>query len=142
MTPDTLPPVKRLGIVALLTAALAAGVAAAATGPLVLGGGSSGSTVHAAVGRTIRIKLAANASTGYSWAVRSSGKPALRLLWTRYIEPPKTAGPPKVGAPGLYEAAFRAVAAGRGKVALAYLRHTTPPTPPVKRFSVTVVVSG
>jgi inhibitor of cysteine peptidase len=101
----------------------------------------AGATVRLRPGAALLVRLPSNPSTGYSWAVRRRGGPVLSLLRTRYVPPPAT-HPPRVGVSGRYEARFRALRAGTARLLLVYRRHTTPATPPARRFALRVVVGG
>jgi len=52
------------------------------------------------------VSLPGNATTGYSWRIRSVNQIVLRHVSTRYI--PKKTVPPKVGSGGTYVLRFRA----------------------------------
>ena len=99
---------------------------------------ANGEVVHAHVGDRMVVTLKANASTGYAWRLLSAGAPVLRLDSTHYAPASQTT----LGSPGRYTARFTVRTAGRAKVALAYMRHTQPPTSPAARISITVVATS
>lgn len=99
---------------------------------------ANGTTVRVHVGDTIRLTLAANASTGYAWAFTSSGRPVLRVDAVHVYPPPKQPGPPLLGASGTFVAGLSVLKPGRCTIVLVYRRHTSPPAPPAKRFSATI----
>jgi inhibitor of cysteine peptidase len=102
---------------------------------------SNGSTVRVHVGDTVVVTLVANASTGYAWKFTSTGGRVLHVVSARYVPPPTKPGHPLVGAPGKFVARLSVRNAGRAKLALAYVRHTHPATPPARRFAVTIAGS-
>jgi predicted secreted protein len=132
--------VERLGV-SVLVALVYAASASAATAPLVLTARANGTTVHVHSGRAILLELSANPSTGYAWLFRGRLPAQLRVVKTRYIEPPRKPGPPKVGLPVVFEVQLRAVKPGTAKVKLGYRRREIPLPPPAKTFTVTVVVA-
>jgi inhibitor of cysteine peptidase len=135
----------RRSLALLVSAAVAGGGAAAVlafagsdAGGAVVGIGEqlAGTTVRLHRDDTLVVSLGANASTGYSWRTASVDRKVLRPDSTAYVAPMNRA---RVGASGVAVLTFKAVAAGRTVLKLAYVgpgRH--PPTG--RRFTVSVVV--
>lgn len=126
--------------VALAAGALAGTGLGAASRVIPLDLRSNGRTVRAHEGDTIVVRLPSNPGTGYAWHVVSRGAPVLRILSTRYV-PPKPTTPPTLGAPGSFVARIAVRRQGRAVFRLAYRRTTTPPSPPAKRFSFTLLAA-
>ena len=63
----------------------------------VLSSAQDGVTVDAALGAVVRVRLPANASTGYSWQMMQ-GAPSIAIADRRYSAPYATSG--RVGVPG------------------------------------------
>src|SRR5512146_1606293 len=120
----------------LLVLFVACGLAAPAFAAVVpIGQRANGTTVRVHVGDTLVIRLSANASTGYAWRFTSAGAPVLRVVSSRYV-PAKSK---LVGAPGTFVARVAVRTVGRRTLALAYRRHTSPPTPAARLFQVKIV---
>jgi predicted secreted protein len=64
------------------------------------------------------VSLPGNATTGYSWRVRSVNQTVLRHVSTHYV--PKQTVPPKVGSGGTYVLSFRAGFSGVTTLKLVY----------------------
>jgi inhibitor of cysteine peptidase len=118
-------------VAALAIAALAAAVLVVFAGTLAACGGDgaggepaayteadSGSTVTAAVGDSITIRLSENPSTGYSWQLRLSTGLSLRV---DDLEQP-TASPGRVGAPGTRAFTLEVTGAGTQVAEAVYQR--------------------
>ena len=111
----------------------------AAMEPIDLAESDDGKSVKVDVGRRVRIRLAGNPTTGYSWflmpiegsAVKAEGKLEYK---------PNAHQPGMVGVGGTFELLLRAVGAGESKVRLEYKRPWEKDTPPVRKFAVTLVV--
>jgi predicted secreted protein len=74
---------------------------------------ANGTTVHAAVGDRVIIRIRENATTGYQWAVREIGEPL--ELESNELVPPSEMRP---GAAGERVVIVRPARSGRGRVAL------------------------
>ena len=107
--------------------------------PIDLAESDDGKSVKVDVGRRVRIRLAGNPTTGYSWflmpiegqAVKAEGKLKYK---------PNTHRPGMVGVGGTFELVLRAVQAGESKVRLEYKRPWEKDTPPIRKFAVTLAV--
>lgn len=109
-------------------------------GALALGEADNGKRVEARVGQKITVRLAANASTGFSWSVKSpAGEGAVKSCGavSYAAGDPRSARP---GAGGTAEAVFEAVKAGEVKIEMEYRRAWEKDKAPGKTWSVTVVV--
>jgi inhibitor of cysteine peptidase len=127
--------VGRLVVLAVVFFSLA-GVAA---GQSVVGIGeqSVGTTVRLHRDDILALSLGANASTGYSWKLAAVDRSVLRPDASTYLE--STHPPGMVGSGGVSVLTFKAVAAGRTALRLAYVGPGRN-APTDKRFSVSVVV--
>lgn len=106
---------------------------------IVLDKKANGTTVTAAVGQRIVIRLAGNITTSYSWAVKKLEGEALKQDGkVEYV--PKKAPRPKVGAGGTFVATFKAVKLGKAALTLAYRRPWEKKKPPAKTFTLAVEV--
>jgi len=111
----------------------------AAMEPIDLTEPDDGKSVNVEVGRGVRIRLAGNPTTGYSWflmpmegaAVKAEGKLEYK---------PNAHRPGMVGVGGTFELLLRAVQAGESIVRLEYKRPWEKDTPPIRKFGVTLAV--
>jgi len=95
----------------------------------------SGHTVTLALGQRLRVKLPAQAGTGYSWSIISGAKPMLHLNGSAVTH---VTDKPGGSATQVYR--FTAVAAGSGRLRIEYRRPWEHTVPAVKRFSLRVRV--
>jgi len=109
--------VRKLGV----ATALAIAIAGCASGPSTrnLDAGDDGRTVELKVGDELRVKLAANRSTGYRWMLtQGPGKVLFKQgdpMYARAVDAP-------VGAGGIETWSFRAVEAGEQPLVFEYRR--------------------
>jgi inhibitor of cysteine peptidase len=111
----------------------------AAMEPIDLAEPDDGKSVDVEVGRRVRIRLAGNPTTGYSWfltplegaAVKAEGEVEYK---------PNAHRPGMVGVGGTFELLLRAVRAGKSIVRLEYKRPWEKDTPPIRKFGVTLAV--
>ena len=107
--------------------------------PIDLAESDDGKSVNVDVGRRVRIRLAGNPTTGYSWflmpiegaAVKAEGEVEYK---------PNAHRPGMVGVGGTFELLLRAVKAGESIIRLEYKRPWEKDTPPVRKFGVTLAV--
>jgi inhibitor of cysteine peptidase len=107
--------------------------------PIDLGESDDGKTVSVDAGRRVRIRLAGNPTTGYSWflmpiegqAVKAEGEVEYK---------PNAQQPGMVGGGGTFELVLRAVQAGKSVVKMEYKRPWEKDTPPIRKFAVTLAV--
>jgi inhibitor of cysteine peptidase len=107
--------------------------------PIDLGESDDGKSVSVDVGRRVRIRLAGNPTTGYSWflmpiegqAVKANGEVEYK---------PNAQQPGMVGGGGTFELVLRAVQAGKSSVRMEYKRPWEKDTPPIRKFAVTLAV--
>lgn len=98
-----------------------------------------GKTVTVAMDGTVIVALAANPSTGYSWAVVATEPANLELEGEpTYVPPGSTT--PVVGAAGTEVFTFKATKTGSSKLSMAYTRSFETGVAPVETFEVTVKV--
>jgi inhibitor of cysteine peptidase len=100
-----------------------------------LGAANAGQRVEVGAGQQIEVTLAANPTTGYTWAIRSVDESVLRPVG----EPAFTPQSELAGAPGAQVMRFEAVATGETTLTLGYLRPWES-VPPLETYSVDVVV--
>jgi inhibitor of cysteine peptidase len=101
-----------------------------------LGESDSGRTVEMRVGRQVTVKLPSNATTGFRWAVASTG-PLTQVGESTYDAPQK---PGLVGAGGTETFVFKATGSGAGELRLEYRRPWEKGIPAEKTWSVSVSV--
>lgn len=140
---------KRLAIASMIMSFLAAAGcttsqpagsgAAAGTQPEIITAQQDGQTVALAKEKTIRIQLAGNITTGFSWQLKSLNGDALEQVG-KIEYGPNDAPKPLVGGGGKFTATFKAVKAGSGTIELVYVRSWEKNTPPSKTFTLTVKV--
>jgi inhibitor of cysteine peptidase len=95
----------------------------------------SGHAVSLALGQRLRVKLPAQAGTGYSWSIVSGAKPMLHLNGSAV-----THVTDRPGGSAIQVFRFSAVAAGSGRLRIEYRRPWEHAVPPAKRFSVRIRV--
>lgn len=129
---------RRLVPVLAAAALLAAAVPALAGDVVKVGQNANGKTVRLDVGDTLVVSLAGNATTGYEWTVAAIDLKVLKPAGKQYV--PKKVAPGIVGAGGTYVLRFRAAAAGKTALKLAYARPWEKGVKPARTFSLTVAV--
>ncbi len=105
---------------------------------LTLTEADNGKTVQARAGDHILLKLSANASTGFSWAIDKTDPTILALQDERYTSSPGGA----IGSGGTTVFTFLAKRAGTVHLQLKYWRSWEGDSSIVKRYDVTIQVSG
>jgi inhibitor of cysteine peptidase len=100
----------------------------------------NGTTVALHRGDTLVVSLAGNASTGYSWRVRALDRSVVKPTGSTYVQRKTT--PPKVGVGGTYVLRFRALAQGKTRLKLVYVRSGNTTAPPARTFVLSVVVKS
>lgn len=107
--------------------------------PLVVTSADNGRTLPAKVGQAIVVPLKGNPTTGFSWGLAGIDGPAVVLDGEiKYQEYPHSKG--KVGAPGTFQAKFKAIQPGNATVKLHYLRPWEKNQKPAETFEVTFTV--
>src|SRR5215212_5363774 len=91
---------------------------------VTIGASQSGGSVRVSVGGEIVVSLDENPTTGYRWAVESSGEPVLAPIGSNY-EPSAGGG---MGGGGQHAFRFRAVAAGQARLRLVLRQEWQPDT--------------
>ncbi|HEV8695900.1 MAG TPA: protease inhibitor I42 family protein [Lysobacter sp.] len=123
---------RALLLVSLLAATIAGCTTAASLpmGERELTAADSAAPVKAAPGQLLVVRLAANASTGYSWAWDEAAAAGVLVQDGR----PTMTGldPQRVGSGGTQTWRFRVVASGEGELRLNYRRPWEKDTPPVQ----------
>jgi len=141
--------VAALAVLALLLAAAAltgcsgsssgdasGGSAKPAAKTVELTAGDNGSTVDAAVGGTVVVKLSANPTTGYTWSTDGELPPMLSQEGTGTYEASSTLP----GSGGSETLKYSVVKAGSGDLKLKYWRTFEPTVAPVATFQATLKV--
>ncbi len=127
-----------------LTAAAAAAMPIAVTAqtapPATVEIGELGkrASVQLRVGDTLRVVLAANVSTGYSWQVASNEAGVLESASSQNTP----AAPQRMGAPGQQTLSFTARAPGQDHLTLNYARPWEKNTKPARTYDVSVTVQA
>lgn len=98
----------------------------------------TGREVALRVGDTLQVALQGNPSTGYGWSVDSLDSGILAPAGEPEFVPVSGA----LGADAAMIYRFSAVGAGRARLTMSYARPFEPGVPPLKRFTVDVVVEG
>ena len=131
----------KLLLVALALPLLVAPAAAVAKGPVrTLTEAANGRQVALARGETLRLRLEANATTGYSWEIAELPR-ILRRTGSGYEAPAQPRGrPPIAGAGGTQNFTFAARTAGRGTLRLVYRQPWDRQARPDRSFRLTVIV--
>ncbi|MGZ6372117.1 MAG: protease inhibitor I42 family protein [Candidatus Limnocylindria bacterium] len=104
--------------------------------PTMLNESDNGQTVTVVSGGQITIDLPGNPTTGYSWAA-TIGDPSVLSESSPPVFTPSSSA---LGAGGTYMFQYRARAAGRSVLTLAYQRSWETGVPPQKTYQITVVV--
>jgi predicted secreted protein len=122
---------------ALSLAAFALLAATASATTITVTKAKNGKTVTLHKGDKLVVKLAANATTGYAWKVKSVDKTVLEPLTSKYVPSPN----PKhlVGKGGTYKLSLRAHAKETTTLTLVYVR-SFDPTHPAGSYRLRVVV--
>jgi predicted secreted protein len=114
-------------VLALSLAAFALLAASASAATITVTKANNGKTVTLKKGDKLVVKLAANATTGYAWKVKSVDKTVLEPVSSKYVPSPN----PKhlVGAGGTYKLTLAARSAGSTTLKLIYVRSFEPNKP-------------
>jgi inhibitor of cysteine peptidase len=99
----------------------------------------AGKTLKLGDNTIVAISLAGNATTGYSWSVTKIEGAALEQAGDIQYVPDRTR-PGMVGSGGTSIAKFRAAKVGTATITLGYARPWEKDTPPIKTFTITLVV--
>jgi len=113
---------------ALLVAVVLPACAAAAARTVTVGAAANGKSLELKSGTTLVVRLAANPTTGYDWAVVSKPK-ALKLVKRTYLAAP----PMRIGQGGTDVFRF-SVRSGRGRLKLVYRRSWEKGKAPLRTF--------
>jgi len=108
--------------------AIALPAAAAAARTLTLGAAANGKSLELNPGDTLIVRLAANPTTGYDWALVSKPK-VLKLVKRTYLAAP----PMRIGQGGTDVFRF-SVRSGQGRLELAYRRSWEKGQAPLRTF--------
>ncbi len=120
---------------AVLVVALALAAPVSAATVVGIGEQANGKSVALHRGDTLAVTLPANPSTGYAWKVSAVDRHVLAATANGFVAPTTKL----VGAPGVAVLLFRAAAAGKTVLRLAYVAPGTGKAG--QRFSVTVRVA-
>ena len=108
-------------------------------GVVSLGESDDGSRQYVLQGETISVRLPANVTTGYSWAVAQSAPGVLQAGVEPKIEKPARSKP---GKGGFQTFEFPVVGAGQGWLQLVYRRPWEKDVAPAKSWSIFVAAAG
>lgn len=124
----------------MLVLLLLAGLLLAGCGPKEFRDAENGGAVELQVGETMRVTLASNPTTGYSWQILTNDPQVLEPQGEPvYRSDPSAQG--LVGAGGTETFTFVARQPGTVKLALGYLRPWEEGVPPVQTYTLTVTVT-
>ena len=118
---------------------------------LLLTGGCSTSQVYLddthnntqkeiARGQELVVALASNPTTGYRWEVAEADEAILRQIGDAEFKSSASGNPPLVGAGGTETFRFETIGAGTTTLKMIYRRSWEKDVPPIKTFTVQVVV--
>jgi inhibitor of cysteine peptidase len=134
---------KRWSIPALLVAMLLTVVVLTACGsdpgPLAVGKDSNGGSATLKRDQILEVKLEGNPTTGYSWEVKTSGEPVVRLQGEP-VYAQTSAGSTVVGSGGTFTFTFVGAEPGTSTIELVYHRPWETDTPPLETFVLEVTV--
>ncbi len=107
--------------------------------PIDLAESDDGKSVNVELDRRVRISLAGNPTTGYSWFLAHIEGSAVKAVG-EVVYKPKAHKPGMVGVGGTFELMLGAVQAGESTIRLEYKRPWEKDTPPVRKFGITLAV--
>jgi inhibitor of cysteine peptidase len=122
-------------VVAALLAAFALPAAAVTARTVTVGATANGKSLVLKRGDTLVVRLSANPTTGYDWAIDSRPN-SLRLVKRTYLGAP----PQRPGQGGTDVFRF-SVRSGKGKLKLIYRRAWEKGIPPIQSFALTIRAS-
>jgi inhibitor of cysteine peptidase len=108
--------------------------------PVTYGEADNGGRVELKLGRRMKLSLAGNMTTGYSWAVSKVETSVLTLESQDYDPDPPAGGEPVSGGGGTATFIFLASNPGTTTLELRYVRPWEKDQPPANTFGMTVVV--
>jgi inhibitor of cysteine peptidase len=103
--------------------------------PVVITESGADKPITLSVGQTLRVRLAANPTTGYSWSVQQTPG-EFQLVQSTYAADAQ--GRNLAGAGGYQTIEFAAKFAGKGELKLEYRRGWEKDAPPAKTFAVPI----
>lgn len=98
----------------------------------------NGSTISISVFDTFTVSLDSNGTTGYTWKIAEMDQAILEKTGEKYVA--DLVAPGTVGSGGTQIFTFKALAAGKTRLRLVYLRPFAPNDEPARTFEVTVDV--
>ena len=131
---------RRYGFLLVLAVLMSASVVMSgcgAPGNVVLDATDDGRTVELKQDQSLELELTGNPTTGFMWEVVVFDDAVLRLAGEAEFEPDSNL----VGAPGVLTFRFEPVAAGETDLDLEYRRPWEEDLPPLRTYSIRVIVS-
>jgi inhibitor of cysteine peptidase len=128
-----------LALLVTVAAVLTACGSDPAPDPLALGKDASGGSAELKVDQLLDVKLDGNPTTGYSWEVKTSGEPVVRLQGEPVYAQTST-GSTIVGSGGTFTFTFVGAKPGTSTIELVYRRPWETDTPPLETFVLEVTV--
>lgn len=128
-------------MIMLVVAAVAVGLTACGSDPepLTLTKDADGTSVQVEVGQPLEVSLEGNPTTGYSWEVKESGEPTLKLqAEPAYVQAETRAT--LVGGGGTYTFKYVGAEAGTATLELIYHRSWETDVAPLETFTLEVTV--
>lgn len=101
---------------------------------IVLTEADSGRTVDVMTGMTLELRLPANRTTGYRWAVEEAGAPVLAVIEDTYV----VAEDPQMGTGGTRILRYRVQESGTGRLRLKYWQEWEGDSSIAERFEASV----
>jgi len=126
-----------LGVIVVSLAVFATAGTAVAAKIVSVTQRANGRTITLKKGYMLRVRLATNPSTGYSWYVTRLDRSVLKPVGSRYV--PRR--PIRAGSGGTLIRDFQASRVGRTRLRMIYAR-ARDKAHPARRFSLTVVVKS
>jgi inhibitor of cysteine peptidase len=142
---------KRQGVAAIVLVLIIIGTAAASAGcgsqanaaadPVRLTEADNGKVITVKAGDTVKVALAGNPTTGYSWASAMTDQDAAVLQQQgdpAYVQ--ESTDESVVGSGGTFTFTFKALASGQATIKLVYVRPWEKDVAPAQTFSASVTV--
>jgi inhibitor of cysteine peptidase len=99
---------------------------------------NNGQSYEVGVDDALVIRLEANPTTGYVWAIHETDEQILAFQTSQFIQPADM----RLGAPTIQEIRFKAISAGAAPIRLKYWREWLGDASVSQRYEVTITVRG
>ena len=128
-------------VATFVTLAVALSACGSDPSPLVLGKDSTGGSAELKRGQILEVKLEGNPTTGYSWEVKKSGEPVVRLQNQPVYTQSNAGGSTLVGSGGTYTFTFVGAETGATTIELVYHRPWETTTAPLETYFLEATVN-